>query len=169
MRITLIVVTCLATLFATGMGLLVASENLDANNQQKLKDAQAMLAGAADLSKKLGVKNDAELGQAQSLIRQAEGYKTSGVAGVIIALFAAAVLVTVFLKKKLPVMVASLATVLVTLLFTVLAPSFETAKYGPASPRAQVLIFGIAGIIAAAAALGAETIRRRRSDSASHA
>lgn len=156
MRIFLIVIACLGLLVSLGLGLLTASANLSSENAAKLERAQKML-------KKLeGLSGAAVGGKAKAMLAKASGYKTAGYGGILVPLFALGALITMFMKKATPVLIAAGACLALFLLFTVLAPSFDSGAFGPASPRSQVLVFGIAAAISAAASFGADRIRLAR-------
>lgn len=159
MRIALIIVACLALLFSLGMGLLTAGNNLSSENTAKMEKAKKMVQQLKGLTGgKLGKRG----GAVDKMLAKASGYKTSGYAGILLPLFALAALITMFMKKQLPLLITAGGCVALFLLFAALAPSFDTGSFGPASPRTQVLVFGIAALISAAASFGADRIRLAR-------
>ena len=156
MRIFLIVVACLALLISLGLGLLTASSNLSSKNAARMAKAQKMLKQLKGMG---GGKLGALGKKADAMMAKASGYKTAGYGGILVPLLALAALITMFMKKAMPVLITAGGCLVLFLLFTILAPSFDTGSFGPASPRSQVLVFGIAAAISAAASFGADRIR----------
>lgn len=144
MRIVLLIVMVLAWLVAAGMGLMIGLENLTAEDLDSTKKMLEQM-GQTDLLAKL------------------DGFGTSGIGGLLVALTTTIGVVLTFIKKSQPQLIAVGLGVVVAILFIALSPGFDTtALGGGADPRGQAMVYGVASIIALLAGLGAEKLRQKK-------
>ncbi len=156
MRIVLLIVMVLSVVVSAGMGLAIANENVfKAENQEKMQTAIDGLeaveaAGAADT---------AEIDKYKTAL---SGYTKSGWGGLVVGVLALVLAIAAFAKKGQPTLVLGVGAILAAAVFIAITPSLEMGEHGPASPRVQAMVYGVAGILAAVCAMGADRIRQKR-------
>ncbi len=157
MKNIMIVVACIFGLFVVTMGFKVASVNLSSNISKQVERYGGMVESLEELVKKAGTKNPS-LERAKILYKKAKGYRTSGLAGVALAVLTIFVVIMMFLKNNQLLLLGGGILVFAVLLFVMLAPGVAIGTYAAASPRNQVLLLGVPAIIAAVAAFRAVKI-----------
>lgn len=149
MRVLFIILMVLGMLVSTGMGLMIANENVGGGDGAKKADqAIEMLEAMPDSDKK------------QELIATLQGYKKSGYGGAVVGILALVMVIVTFMKKEKAVLAVAGATIAAAVLFIILSPSAETGANGPAAPRMQAMVYGISGILAAVFGFLAEKKRQ---------
>jgi hypothetical protein len=141
MRILLIIVMVLAMLVSAGMGMAIGNENL------LTEEAKA----AAELIDQLP-------GEAADKL---SGYRTSGMGGFLVGISALVMVIVTFMKKTQVIQIVAGVTTLLAIVFIGMSPSFETGELGPAPPRTQAMVYGIAAIVVAICGFLAEKQRTK--------
>jgi hypothetical protein len=153
MRIVLLIVMVLAVLVSAGLGIMVGQSNL---HSEEAKAATALMETAEKLA---GDTESAELDKAVAML---DGAKTSGWGGYIIGVLALLLLVVTFAKKWSAIAAIGGLGIIASIAFVALSPTFEMGSNGGLAPRGQAMVYGIAFIIAALSAMGAEKIRMKK-------
>lgn len=153
MRILLLIVMVLAVVVSAGLGLMIGQKNLHS------EDAKTAAAAMEAAEKLVGDKGGPEI---EKLRTGLEGFKKSGWGGYVVGVLAVLLLIVTFAKKWSAIAAISGLGILASIAFMILSPSFETGSTGGMAPRGQAMVYGVAFIVAALSAMGAEKIRMKK-------
>ncbi|MFT5431136.1 MAG: hypothetical protein ACI9OJ_001815 [Myxococcota bacterium] len=146
MRIVLLIVMVLAVVVSAGLGIMVGQKNLHSEEGKAL-------AALAEATK------DAKDSKTHTI---AAGFQKSGWGGYVVGGLAVLLLVVAFAKKWSAIAAIGGLGILASIAFIILSPSFETGATGGMAPRGQAMVYGIAFVVAALSAMGAEKIRMKK-------
>ena len=158
MRILLLIVMVLAIVVSAGMGVMIGYNNLfEADAQTKITEAEEQVAALAEAP---NGKENPMVAKASEALSALKGYKWSGWGGIVVGSLSALMLIIGFTRLNGTIAAVGVAIIVCGLAFIALSPGVTVGD--AATPRLQAMVYGIAGVVAAAAAMGASKVRIKR-------
>ena len=120
-----------------------------AKAQKQLEEVKKTLGADSPLVKK-AEEAQANLGGA---VRAAYG-------GLLVAVLSLLVMILTFAKKSGPLVIVGGLTILASVVFILISPSYDTGKYGPANARQIAMLYGIPALIGGLCGILADKFRK---------